>query len=164
MPFQNKGKPIIHSGHFLRAKLSKADNEELLRTLEKKNYSLVNLTLDDLIIAHSQDIKLESFQKLIFLNSSITDLDKDGLFSGDNIVPYYILNGTCFIGLSDQNLTTQLPTEHFLINDYALSILKAKQDAQKENPTSFVIIHKLGKDFESISERLPADFRALLTN
>lgn len=164
MSFKNTNKPIVHSGHFLDAKLTKARNEEILKTLEKKNYGLVNLTLDDLLIAHAQEIKFENFPKLIFLNSSIIDLEKDSLFAGPNVVPYYVLNGTCFIGLTDSNVNSNLPSEHYLINDYVLSILKIKNESQKENPTSFVIIHKLGKDFDAILERLPTEFRALLTN
>lgn len=165
LPFGQKEKPIIHSGHFLNAQISKERNEELLRTMEKKNYSLVNLTLDDLLIARSKGIELDKFQKLVFLNSSIVDLEKDALLSGSNIVPYYILNGVCFIGLSDSNFDPKLHSEHFLINDYVLSILKVKHETKNENPKSFVIIHKLGrKEFNLITERLPEDFRALLTN
>jgi hypothetical protein len=148
----------------LDAKLSKDANEEILTTLENKNYSLINLTLNDLLIAQSQGINLEKFGKLIFLNSSIFDLEKDGLVAGSNIVPYYVLNGICFIGLSDSTLDSKIPSGHFIINDYVLSLLKIKQQSEKENPSSFVVIHKLGKEFESISERLPAEFRALLTN
>jgi hypothetical protein len=157
-------KPIIHSGHFLNSKLSKEKNEELLTTLENKNYSLVNLTLDDVIIAHIQNIKFENYPRLLFLNSSIIDLDKDSLLTGPNIVPYFVLNGVCFIGLSDNLVDTNLPAEHFLLNDYVLSILKVKNDSQKENPKSYVVIHKLGKEFETILQRLPTEFRALLTD
>jgi hypothetical protein len=162
IPFGKKEKPIIHSGHFLNSKNTKEKNEEILRTMENKNYSLVNLTLEDLLISKSQNINFESFPRLIFINSSIVDLEKDNLFQGSNIVSFYVLNDTCFIGLSDN--TSDMPSEHFLLNDYVLSILKAKHEAQKQNPTKYVIIHKLGSDFEKVADRLPADFRALLTN
>jgi hypothetical protein len=120
--------------------------------------------LDDLLIARAKGIHFEQFPRLIFLNSSIIDLDKDSLFSGPNVVPYYILNGTCFIGLSDNIFDKKLSSEHFLIDDYVLSILKIKHEAQKEKPTAFVIIHQLGKDFDGVLQRLPEDFRSLLTN
>lgn len=162
--FRTKEKPIIHSGHFLNAQDSKEKNEELLRTMENKNYSLINLTLDDLLIAESKGINFENFPKLIFLNSSIIDLEKDALFSASNIVPYYVLNGVCFIGLSDTTVNTTLPSSHYIVTDYVLSILKIKNEIQKENPSSFVIIHKLGKEFDSIPERLPLELRELLTN
>jgi hypothetical protein len=162
--FGKKEKPIIHSGHFLDVKLSKEANEEILKTMENKNYSLVNLTLDDLLIAQKKDIQLEKFPKLIFLNSSIIDLEQDNLYQGKNIMSYYVLNGTCFIGLSDNKLSSELRSQHYLINDYVLAILNIKKESQKENPLHFVLIHRPGKEFENINDRLPEDFKALLTN
>lgn len=164
LPFGPKEKPIIHSGHFLFSKLSRVQNEEILSTMENKNYSLVNLTLDDLLIAKSQGIELEKFQRLLFLNSTIIDLEKDSLYSGTNVVPYFILNDICFIGLSDNNYDIKLFSDHFLMDDYVLALLKIKNSLKNEQPNSYVIIHKLGKDFDTILKRLPEDFRALLTN
>lgn len=162
--FGKQEKPIIHTGHFLEHQFSKDRNEEILKTLENKNYSLINLTLDDLLIAQSQGIKFENFPKLIFLNSSIIDLEQDNLFQGANILPYYILNGICFIGLSDSTVNSKLRSERFIINDYVLSILKIKKETQNDNPNSFVLIHKPGKEFNTIPDRLPSELRALLTN
>lgn len=162
--FSNNHKPIIHSGHFLNSNLSQEKNEEVLRVMEAKNYGLINLTLDDLTIATNQNIHFENFPRLIFLNSSITDLETDELYSGPNVVPYYVLNGVCFLGLSDNINNSKLPSEHYIINDYVVSILKVKQQSQKANPSSYVVIHKLGNVFKEISKRLPEEFRDLLTD
>jgi hypothetical protein len=164
MPFSKNEKPIIHSGHFLKSNLSKSANMEVLETMENKNYVLVNLTLDDLLIAKAQGINFRQYPKLIFLNSSIIDLDKDNLYNETNVISYYILNGVCFIGLSDLNFDRKIISDHFMIDDYVLSILKIKNSLKKENPASYVIIHNLGKDYENLLNRLPEDFKALLTN
>ena len=164
LPFVTKDKPIVHSGHFLFSNLSKVKNEEALRTMENKNYSLVNLTLDDLLIARSQGINFENFPKLIFLNSNILDLQKDSLFSGTNIMSYYILNGVCFVGMSDNYYNVKLYSDNFLMEDPVLALLKIKNATKKDNPSSFVILHKPDKQFDEMLKRLPEDFSALLTN
>ncbi len=152
---------IIHTGHILKPNLSKAQNEKNLETLSSLGIDLVNLTLEDFVIAEAQGIDFEKYNQT-FLNSSVIDLNLDALATGKNIVSYDIHKGVAFIGLSDKKLDKKLSQEKYIISDYVLSILKVKKTALKTaTPTtinSFVLIHTLGSEIKSVMERLPPSF------
>lgn len=156
---------IIHTGHILKPTVSKADNEKLLETLSSSGINLVNLTLEDFVVAESQGINFENYNQA-FLNSSVINLNLDSLASAKNITPYEMHGGMTFIGLSDGNLDKQLAEEsskeRYIINDYVLSILKVKKTALKNTtpPTinSFIIIHTLGNEINEVMARLPPNF------
>ncbi len=151
---------IIHTGHILDPKLTKTENVAQLENLVNKGFDLVNLALEDIIIADVQDIKFDQYNQT-FLNSSVIDLSQDSLVSAKNIVPKYIHDSIAFIGLSDDALEKKLPKEKFIISDYVLAILKVKKEVMKNtnNPIkSFVIIHSLGSDINDIMSRLPPSF------
>jgi hypothetical protein len=159
---------IIHTGHVLKAKLSKEENEKILFDLIEQNYNLINLTQEDFLIANNQGISLESFDKLLFLNSSVIDLNQDALVSSKNITSMANHEDVTFIGLSDSNVDETLEKDRFIIGDYVLSLLKAKVFAQKsdaqQTPKSIIIIHTLGKEFDEVMLRLPSSFISSLAN
>lgn len=169
----------VFIGHIFDANKSKKENEESLKALDKSDYDLVNLTIEDLLIAEIQSINLD-VHKIKFLNSSIIDIKKDNLYRSKKVVPYLLYKDTVFVGLSD-NKTNDILLQNelsnsFIVNDYVLSILQARKLALNElkniNKTidkknhrtikSFVIIHDLGPEMKEILERLPPHF--LLTN
>jgi hypothetical protein len=150
---------LIHTGHILKAELSKEENEKNLQALAGLGFNLINLTLEDFIVADTQQINLENFNDLAFINSSIIDLNVDGLVTAKNIAPSIQYEGMAFIGLSDEKLAPTLAQEKFIISDYVLSILKVKKSVLKTNPThdlkSFIIIHTLDDKINDIMLRLP---------
>jgi hypothetical protein len=152
---------IIHTGHILKPNLAKEENEKSLTKLSSLGIDLVNLTLEDFVIAESQGIDFENYNQT-FLNSSVVDLNKDTLAAGKNIVSYNVHEGVAFIGLSDTKLDKKLPKEKFIISDYVLSILKVKKTALKTaTPTtinSFILIHTLGSEINEVMSRLPPSF------
>jgi hypothetical protein len=152
---------IVHTGHILRPELSKGENEKLLSSLEDKGINLVNLTLEDFVVAEAQGINFENY-KQTFLNSSVVDLNQDNLATAKNIVSYDVHNVVAFIGLSDNKLDKKLPKEKYIISDYVLSILKVKKAALKTaTPTtinSFIIVHTLGAEINEVMGRLPPSF------
>lgn len=162
---------IIHTGHILKPSLSKEENEKTLQSLSTFGINLVNLTLEDFIIAESQGINFADYNQT-FLNSSVIDLNIDALASAKNINSYDVHEGMAFIGLSDNKVDKKFSKdkfkEKFIISDYVLSVLKVKRIALKsDNPTaiqSFIIIHTLGKEINEVMERLPPSFINSLTN
>ena len=152
---------IIHTGHILNPKLSKAENEANLKKLKGLEINLVNLTLEDFVVAESQGISFDNYDQA-FLNSSIIDLNLDALATAKSITPYYVHGSMGFIGLSDNKIDSKLPNEKFIINDYVLSILKIKKIALKSTShapiNSFILIHTLGNEINNIMERLPPSF------
>ncbi|MGZ3787488.1 MAG: hypothetical protein ACXVLQ_03145 [Bacteriovorax sp.] len=152
---------IIHTGHILKPNLSKDENEKTLSSLKGLGINLVNLTLEDFVIAESQGINFENYD-VTFLNSSVIDLNLDSLATGKNIVPYDAHEGIAFIGLSDSKLDKKLSKEKYLISDYVLSILKVKKEALKAaSPApvnSFIIVHTLGPEINEVMGRLPPSF------
>lgn len=152
---------IVHTGHILKPNLSKDENEKTLDSLSGLGIDLVNLTLEDFIIAENQGIDFEKYNQT-FLNSSVIDLNIDALATGRNIVSYDIHKGIAFIGLSDKKLDKKLFQDKYIVSDYVLSILKVKKAALKTaTPTTinaFVLIHKLGTEINSVMERLPPSF------
>ena len=163
---------IVHTGHILSASSSKKQNEETLTSLIDKGIDVVNLTLEDFIIADSQGISFEKYPQQ-FLNSSVVDLNEDNFIKKSNINPYFIHDGVALIGLSDKKLDKKTPMGKFLVSDYALAVLRAKKSALKdsryeinnENPlNSFVIIHTIGADINEVMERLPSNFINSLAN
>jgi len=152
---------IIHTGHILKPGVSKIENEITLEKLDSLGIDLVNLTLEDFVIAENQRINFENY-KQIFLNSSVVDLNLDDLASAKNILPFQVHGSIAFIGLSDSKLDERLPKEKFIISDYVLSILKVKKNALKSSApktiNSFVIIHTIGKEINEVMLRLPPSF------
>ena len=154
---------IVHTGHILKPNLSKEENEKSLQSLSATGINLVNLTLEDFIIADIQGINFENYTQN-FINSSVVDLNLDALATAKNIVPFDVHDGMAFIGLSDSTLDKKLiqKKEKFIINDYVLSILKIKKAAQKANASqpisSYIIIHTLGGEINEVMERLPPSF------
>jgi hypothetical protein len=152
---------IIHTGHFLKPNLSKAENEKTLESLRDLGIDIVNLTLEDFAVAQVQEINFEKYNQ-IFLNSTVLDLNSDEIALAKNIIPYVMHNDVAFIGLSDNKLDKKLPKDRYIINDYVASILKVKKNALKAvKPKiirSFVIIHKLGNEINDVMERLPPSF------
>lgn len=156
---------IVHTGHFLRANASKEQNLATLESLNGKGIDVVNLSLEDFIVADQQDISFEKYPQK-FLNSSVVDLNEDNIVSKSNIASYIIHDGVALIGLSDKNIDKNLAMDKFLISDYVLAILRARKMALKDpaalNPerplTNFVIIHTMGPEINEVMERLPPNF------
>ena len=156
---------IVHTGHILKPNLSKVENEKILESLSTLGINLVNLTLEDFVIADTQQINFEKYNQA-FLNSSVIDLNLDALASAKNIHSYESHDAIAFIGLSDSKIDKKLleekAKEKYIINDYALSILKVKKEALKTaHPItlqSFIIIHTLGNEINEVMSRLPPSF------
>jgi len=158
---------IIHTGHFLKAKLSKQENMAILDSFEGKGINAINLTMEDFVIADTQEIALEKYP-YHFLNSSVVDLNEDNIVSRINITPYIIHQGVAIIGLSDHKLDKPLNAEKYLVSDYVLAILRARKAAIKEsaaNPDpefplkNFVLVHTMtDKEMTGVLERLPPNF------
>lgn len=154
----------IHQGHFLSIKNTKAQNELILESLEKKLFHLVNLSLEDIAVAEQQEIKFQNYTKLIFLNSSVTDVSRDDLYGQSNVLPFYVFEGVVFIGLSDKQFAKNTNTDRFIINDYIFSVLKAKKLTLNGNYNSYIIIHHFGSEINDIMDRLPPTFSNSLAN
>ncbi len=163
---------IVHTGHILSASATKVQNEAVLNSLIGKGLDVVNLTIEDFIIADSQGISFNKFPQQ-FLNSSVVDLNEDNFIKKNNINPFVIHNGVALIGLSDKKVDKKFPMEKFIVSDYTLAVLRAKKSALKEandmnnldNPlNSFVIVHTLGADINEVMERLPSNFINSLAN
>ncbi len=154
----------IHLGHFLKAHLNKDQNLEILKNLEDKNFHLINLSLEDIAIAESQSIKFSNFKKLVFLNSSVTDLNKDDLYIDTNIVPYYAFEDAVLIGLSDFEIDKKVQSSRFIFNDYVYSILRIKKLTKTKNYKSYIIIHHIGDKINEVMDRLPPTFINSLAN
>lgn len=163
---------IVHTGHILKANATKSQNEEVLASLIGKGIDVVNLTIEDFIIADSQGISFEKYPQQ-FLNSSVVDLSEDNFIKKININPYIIHNGIALLGLSDKKIGDNLSMEKFLVSDYVLAILRARKSAladptfsNKQNTPlrSFVIIHTIGSDINEVLERLPSNFINSLAN
>lgn len=163
---ENKGEKIlkVHQGHFLSLKNQKEQNVALLKALEEANFHLVNLSLEDIAIAEFQNIKFEDFKKLIFLNSTVIDTARDDLYGKSNVVPYFIFEDVVFIGLSDNEMSSTINKDRFLISDYVLSILKMKKVMKEKNFKSYILIHHLGSEINDIINRLPPTFSDSLAN
>lgn len=159
---------LIHTGHVLKPNLSKAENEKNLEALSENGFNLVNLTLEDFIIAENQKINFETYEQINFLNSSVIDVNLDGLATAKNILPSVLQGEVAFIGLSDATLDKKLNKDKFIINDYVLAILKVKKAALKEAaPDSlkkFIIVHTLGSEINEVMVRLPPSFINSLAN
>lgn len=159
---------MVHTGHILKASLSKAENEKILESLSSSGFNLVNLTLEDFIIADAQKINLETYDKILFINSSVIDLNLDALATASNITTFAIHEGAAFIGLSDERFDKQLSKEKYIISDYVLSILKVKREALKLAPPgalrTFIIVHTLGSEINDVMVRLPPSFINSLAN
>lgn len=157
---------IVHTGHILSASATKAQNMSTLESLTGKGIDVVNLTIEDFIIADSQEISFDKYPQQ-FLNSSVVDLNEDNFIKKTNINPYIIHEGVALIGLSDKKIDKKLSMEKFLVSDYVLAVLRARKSALKDasvdaNPAtplrSFVIVHTIGSDINDVMERLPPNF------
>ena len=148
----------IHQGHFLSINNSPAVNESILTTLENKNFHLVNLTLEDIAVAENQKINFENYKKLIFLNSTVTDTTRDDFYTKANVMPFYVLGDVVFMGLSDNTLDKKINNSRFLLNDYVFSILKIKRLTKNSHFKSYILIHNLQSNIDSIMARLSPDF------
>lgn len=159
---------IMHTGHILKAELSKEENENNLAVLAMGGFNLINLTLEDFIIADNQGINFEKFDNLSFINSSVINLNLDNLVAAKNISSQFIFKGIAFIGLSDEKIGPKLNKDKFIIDDHVLAILKVKKNVLNENPMhdlkSFIIVHSLGNEISNVITRLPPFFTTLLTD
>lgn len=152
---------MVHTGHVLKPNLTKIENENNLQALSTMGFNLVNLTLEDFVIADTQGINFENYSNIPFINSSVIDLNLDGLATAKNITSSYTIDGIAFIGLSDSKLDKKLSKDKFIINDYVLSILKVKRAVLKSAPNelkNFIIVHTLGTEINDVMSRLPASF------
>lgn len=163
---------VVHTGHILNPNATKAQNEATLAALTGKGIDVVNLMIEDFLIADSQGISFEHYPQQ-FLNSSVVDLNEDNFIKKPNISPYVIHEGVALIGLSDKKLDKKLSMDKFLVSDYVLAILRARKAALKDssldnNPASplraFVIIHTIGSEINDVMERLPPNFINSLAN
>lgn len=162
---------VVQTGHILKANLTKTENEAILASLADKKIDLVNLSLEDFIIADHQEISFEKYPQK-FLNSSIVDLNEDNIIAKPNIVPYVLHNGIALFGLSDKNIDKSLAAEKFLVSDYVLAILRARKNIMREaasaNPPiiirAYVIIHTMGAEIDEVMDRLPPNFINSLAN
>ncbi len=154
----------IHLGHFLKPNLSKDQNSAILKKLEESNFHLVNLSLEDIAIAENQGLKFSDYKKLIFLNSSVTDLTKDDLYSDSNVLPYYTYEDAVLLGLSDYEVDKKISSSRFIFNDYVYSILRIKKLTKAKNFKSYIIIHHIGNRINDVMDRLPPTFINSLAN
>ena len=161
---------IIHTGHILKANQTKEQNEAALSDLTGKGIDIINLSIEDFIIADQQGILFENYPQR-FLNSSVVDLNEDNIITKANVTSYIIHNGVVLIGISDQNVDKTLSLNKFLVSDYVLAILRARKLALKDPTTtldrplnSFVIIHTIGSDINDVMDRLPPNFINSLAN
>ncbi len=158
---------VIHTGHLLKANLSKSENEKTLNSLAERGINLINLTLEDFIIADRQGIKFEKYPQA-FLNSTIIDINQDSLVNNANIRPYFLIDDVAFIGLSDDKVSKSLSREKFIIDDYVLAILKVKKTASaatlRHPIKSFIVIHNIGEKIDEVMSRLPPSFLNSLAN
>lgn len=163
---------IVHTGHLLKANASKAQNEAVLDSLTGKGIDVVNLSIEDFIVADQQEISFEKYPQK-FLNSSVVNLNEDNIISKSNITPFVIHDGVALIGLSDKNIDKLLSMDKFLVSDYVLAVLRARKAALKnsnavsgsERPLhSFVIVHTMGSEINEVMERLPPSFINSLAN
>lgn len=157
---------IIHTGHILKIGQTKEQNMAALEALTGKGIDVVNLSIEDFIIADQQGIQFEKYPQR-FLNSSVVDLNEDNIVTRANITPYIIHDGVALIGISDNNLDKLLTMDKFLVSDYVLAVLRARKLALKDtaaNPTpekplsAFVIVHTIGSEINEVMERLPPNF------
>ncbi len=157
---------IVHTGHLFKANASKAQNEAVLESLTGKGIDVVNLSIEDFIVADQQEISFEKYPQK-FLNSSVIDLNEDNIIARSNIFPYVIHEGVAIIGLSDKNIDKLLSMDKFLVSDYVLAVLRARKAAVKESATqsspstplhAFVIVHTMGAEINEVMERLPPNF------
>jgi hypothetical protein len=158
---------IIHTGHVLDPKKSKAENENELSELAIRGIDVVNLTLEDFAVALKQNINFDNYQ-INFLNSTVISLETDSLVTGKNISSYYTHENVAFVGLTDRRVGENLPSEKFIADDYVLSILKIKKkilkDFGEKHPENFIIIHNIGNEIKEVLERLPPSFLNSLAN
>jgi hypothetical protein len=160
---------IVHTGHILNPAYTKEQNEDILMSLSDKGIDLINLTIEDFIIAANQDIKFENYPQM-FLNSSVMDLNEDSFITKKNIVSFVIHNNVVFVGLSDKKIDPLLSVDKFLVSDYVMAVLRARKIAMgggkvsSISPKSFVIVHTIGPEINEVMERLPANFINSLAN
>lgn len=163
---------VVHTGHILNPNATKDQNEATLASLTGKGIDVVNLMIEDFLIANSQGISFEHYPQQ-FLNSSVVDLNEDNFIKKPNISPYVIHEGVALIGLSDKKLDKKLSMDKFLVSDYVLAVLRARKAALKDssldkNPANplraFVIIHTIGSEINDVMERLPPNFINSLAN
>lgn len=155
---------VVHTGHILKPLASKKENEDILHSLVGLGINVVNLSLEDFVIANLQEISFESYPQK-FLNSSVVNLNEDSIIAKSNVTPFIVNNGVALLGLSDNKLHESLEMEQFLVSDYVLAVLKARKAANKVgNLHSFIIIHAIGSDINDVLERLPPNFLNSLTD
>lgn len=159
---------IIHTGHILKANLSKIENENNLKAIAAEGFNLINLSIEDFSVADAQEIDFEKYETLSFLNSSVIDLSRDDLAIAKNIMPFFSHEEVTFIGLSDNKLDKKLTHDKFILSDYVLSVLKAKKQALNTSApdsfNSFIIVHTLGSEINDVMVRLPPSFVNSLAN
>lgn len=157
---------IVHTGHLLKANATKAQNEAVLESLTGKGIDVVNLSIEDFIIADQQEISFEKYPQN-FLNSSVVNLNEDNIIAKNNISPFIVHDGVALIGLSDKNIDKLLSMDKFLVSDYVLAVLRARKGALKNTSLaaapsaplhSFVIVHTMGAEINDVMERLPPTF------
>ena len=160
---------IVHTGHLLNPLYSKEQNEELLTSLKDKGIDLVNLTLEDFIIASNQEINFENYPQK-FLNSSVMDLQLDSFITLKNVTPFFAHGNVVFVGISDKNIDPSLSLDKFLVSDYVLSVLRARKLALGGGknsllaPRAFVIVQNIGAEINDVMDRLPPNFINSLAN
>ena len=158
---------IVHTGHLLKANATKTQNEAVLESLTGKGIDVVNLSIEDFIIADQQEISFEKYPQK-FLNSSVVNLNEDNIIAKNNISPFIVHDGVALIGLSDKNIDKLLSMDKFLVSDYVLAVLRARKGALKNTSLaadtssaplhSFVIVHTMGSEINELMERLPHNF------
>lgn len=150
---------IVHTGHILNPTASKAENEATLESLKDKKIDVVNLSLEDFVVADEQNILFEKYPQT-FLNSSVLNLNDNAIIMGTNMTSYIVHGDVILVGLSDKKEKKGTPALKFLVDDYVISILKARKLAytNEKKLHSMVIIHNLDSEINEIMERLPPNF------
>lgn len=159
---------IVHTGHLLNPLFTKEQNEETLTSLKDKGIDLVNLTLEDFIVANNQGINLENYPQK-FLNSSVMDLQVDNFITLKNVSPFFAHGNVVFVGISDKVVDPSLTLDKFMVSDYVLSVLRARKMALGGknpifSPKAFVIVHNIGSEINEVMDRLPSNFINSLAN
>lgn len=166
---------FVYQGPILDAKKTKEENLKSLALIKLNQYDLVNLNLEDLLVAKTQDINLDT-TGLNFINTSIEDIKLDKTYRSKKVAPFALYKDVIILGLSGPKLSPDFINadviNEYHVGDYALSILKTRKEIslltapnpKKKNKKeqlkiqSFIIIHDLGSDINDVTSRLPPYF------
>lgn len=154
-------------------KLQSAEaNMNAFKKIAASHVRYIILTVEDLSIIESQDLKLDS-NKVKFINTSIYSSHSDQVLRNKFIVPFIMHKDTVLLGLTKETPKALEENSDFYVADYVLALLQTKSEVdkliakttpknnkknEKIKSKSFLIIHNLNNGIDEIVERLPKHF------